>query len=100
MAGRGRDAKLKITTHRIPDAVHSAIRSQSASPEEVSICDAVRRLLPGINPIALLESLQKEARNRRARIERLRWKIAAGEYHVEPGAIAAAILLEGDLLLQ
>ena len=100
MAGRERAANLQNTRDGIPDAVHIPIRSQSAAPEEVSICDVVRRLLPGINPAALLESLQKEARNRRARIERLRRKIAAGEYHVEPGAIAAAILLEGDLLLQ
>ncbi len=72
----------------------------SPEQEEISICDAVRGLSLGIDEEAILMSLRNEATNRRARIQKLRSRILAGEYSVEPGAVAAAILLEGDLMLQ
>jgi len=67
--------------------------------EEVSICDAVLRRIPEIDPRSLLECLRKEARSRKGRVEALRELVASGEYQVSPRAVAASILLEGDLML-
>ena len=68
--------------------------------EEISICDAVARLAPGVDPLSILVGLRKDAENRRERIEGLRKRVQTGNYRVAPGAVAAAILLEGDILLQ
>ncbi len=68
--------------------------------DEVSICDAVRRLSPGIDVQAILSSLRKEAAIRRVRIQKLRRQVLAGAYSIAPGAVAAAMLREGDLGLQ
>ena len=100
MAGRKREARLRTLQNRRPVPSPKSTIPLPETKEEISICDAVKRLLPDINPVAILESLREEAEKRRARLASLRRMIPQGQYHVEPGAVAAAILLEGDLLLQ
>ena len=100
MGGREREAWLRTLQNRKPGPSPRSTTSLPTTLKDVSICDTVKRLLPDVNPVAILRSLREEAENRRARIARLRRMILDGQYYVEPGVVAAAILLEGDLLPQ
>ena len=100
MAGRERGTRLRDSNHRTSDASLPSILLMPPTREEVSICDAVSRLSPRVDPLLVLESLRKDAHSRRERVQHLRRRILAGNYHVSDGAVAAAVLLEGDLLLQ
>jgi len=100
MAGRARDTRNRKptdakTTRSIPSTL-----PLFPTPEEESFCDAVARVCPGINGMELLQALRKEAAKRCNRVRQLREQVVAGEYQVPPGAVAAAILAEGELLVQ
>jgi anti-sigma-28 factor FlgM len=99
MAGRERDARLRALQDLRPDTSLPSNPPILPTREEVSICDAVIHLAPGIDPLLLLESLRRDAGGRRERVRQLRRRILAGEYHVAPEAVATAMLLEGELFL-
>ena len=99
MARRKCGARVRRSDNLNADSSLPSTLPLFPTPEEFSICDVAARLSPGVDSLLLLEHLRKDAHNRRERVLSLRRRVLAGEYYVAPGAVAAAILQQGNLFL-
>jgi hypothetical protein len=99
MAGRGRDTRNQKWADGKTSLPIPSTLPLFPTPEEVSFCEAVAGVLPDIDSKKILQELRRDEARRIARVWKLRERVLAGDYHVPPGAVAAAILADGDLLV-
>lgn len=99
MAGRARDRRNRPSANQSAEPSTPYTLPLFPAEEEISICDVLSRLCPGIDQGQILQHLRKDATRRQERVQKLRRQILAGDYQVHPGEVATAILLEGELLL-
>jgi len=100
MVPRKRDAQLRFSYDCTADTPPLSSLPALPPEEEVSICDAVARMVPNVDRKQLLESLRKDAQSRRVRVQQLRRRIASGNYHIPAAEVATALLWEEELLRQ
>jgi len=100
MAGRPRNTRNRIPEKQAAHRTTPTTLPLFPSPEEISICDALARFCPGLDQCEIFQHLREDETRRRERVDGLRQQVLAGTYNVSPRAVAAAILLEGDLLVQ